>query len=235
MQPAAYVARRFGLDDVFMNEQIWNALAQMQIEAEQAQRELALLAKKLAKAESLADHDGLVPVLNRRAFIEALQRSISYVERYGGEAVVLFLDLDDFKPLNDGFGHAAGDAALRHIGRLLVDNVRDTDTVGRLGGDEFGVILVQVSREEARKKLNSLASVIEKTPCVYEGVSHYLRASIGLHPITCAEGAETVLARADEAMYAAKKRKRGKAMGEEPSKVSAALVLEPELAISEGA
>jgi diguanylate cyclase (GGDEF)-like protein len=193
--------------------------------------------KRLAKAESLADHDALVPVLNRRAFIESLQRTISYTERYGGEAAVLFLDLDDFKPLNDGFGHAAGDAALRHFGRLLVDNVRDTDTVGRLGGDEFGVILVQVSREEARKKLNSLASAIEKTPCVFEGVSHHLRASIGMHPITCAEGAETVLARADEAMYAAKKRKRAKSIVEDAAstKVSASMALEPELTASEGA
>ena len=203
--PAARAAERLGLKLKALKPDVRQGLAAMQIEIDRASREIEALKEKLIHAETLADHDPLIPVLNRRAFIAALSRTTAYVERYGGEAAVLYLDLDDFKLINDRFGHAAGDAALRHFGRLLLDNVRETDTVGRIGGDEFGVILVQVSKDEARKKLKTLEDVIEATPCHYEGVEHIIRASIGLHSITKAEVAEDALARADEAMYAAKR------------------------------
>jgi diguanylate cyclase (GGDEF)-like protein len=183
----------------------------MQVELERAEAEAEMLRERLADAEALADRDPLIPVLNRRAFLDALQRTTSYVERYGGEAAVLYLDLDDFKQVNDGFGHPAGDAVLKAFGRLLLENVRETDTVGRIGGDEFAIILVQVSKEEARRKAQALADVIATATCTYEGIEHRISASIGLHVIARAEAAEAALARADEAMYAVKKSAKKKA------------------------
>lgn len=163
------------------------------------------LADQLAAAESLADRDTLTPTFNRRAFLRELHRTMSEVERYKTPAAVLYLDLDGFKAVNDCYGHAAGDAVLRHVGRLLSDSVRSSDVVGRLGGDEFGVILNRATAEEAAAKAEALAALINGTPAIFAGVMHRVQGSIGVHPIAMAEDPETALARADEAMYADKR------------------------------
>jgi diguanylate cyclase (GGDEF)-like protein len=175
-------------------------------------RALQRLSAQLEAAEALADRDTLTPTFNRRAFLRELHRTMSEVERYKSPAAVLYIDLDGFKALNDSHGHAAGDAALRGIGRLLVESVRESDIVGRLGGDEFGLILNRAPAEEARVKAASLAEKINATPIVHAGVSHRVRASIGMHAIAVVEDPETAIARADEAMYADKYARRGAAI-----------------------
>lgn len=170
--------------------------------------ERAELVEKLAAAEALADRDALTPALNRRAFLRELHRTMSAVERYKTPAAVIYIDLDGLKALNDNFGHAAGDAALCHVGRLLVDMVRETDVVGRLGGDEFGVILNHASSEEAKAKAASIAETIHLTPLLFAGQAHRAAVSLGVHQIATVEDPETVIARADEAMYADKHARR---------------------------
>jgi diguanylate cyclase (GGDEF)-like protein len=166
------------------------------------------IAAKLALAEELADRDTLAPTLNRRAFLRELHRTMSEVERYKTPAAVLYMDLDGFKAVNDAHGHAAGDAILRHVGTVLLDSVRESDVVGRLGGDEFGVILNRASADEARAKAWWLSEHINSTAIIHAGVAHRIRASVGVHPIALAEDPETAIARADEAMYADKHARR---------------------------
>lgn len=166
------------------------------------------LAARLAAAEDLADRDSLAPVFNRRAFLRELHRTMSEVERYRIPAAVLYIDLDGFKALNDGYGHAAGDAVLRHMALLLRDSVRESDVVGRLGGDEFGVILNHANAAEARAKGDALSEKINASAVVHAGVPHRIRASVGVHPIASVEDPETAIARADEAMYADKHARR---------------------------
>lgn len=168
------------------------------------QAAMRAVVEALHDAEDLADRDPLAPVLNRRAFQRTLQRALSHVERYGRLSAVLYIDLDQFKAVNDQFGHAAGDAVLRHVARLLLDNVRDSDTVGRLGGDEFGVLLVEAGPAEAAAKAAVLRRIIAETPATYEGVAHTVRASIGWHVLQAPDDVEGAIARADEAMYATK-------------------------------
>jgi diguanylate cyclase (GGDEF)-like protein len=165
-------------------------------------------AAKLAEAEDLADRDALVHVFNRRAFIRELHRTMSEVERYKTPAAVLYIDLDGFKALNDSHGHAAGDAVLKHVGRLLMDCVRESDVVGRLGGDEFGVILNRLNAEEARAKAAFLNEKINSSALIHAGVAHRVRASVGVHAIALVEDPEVAIARADEAMYADKHARR---------------------------
>jgi diguanylate cyclase (GGDEF)-like protein len=170
--------------------------------------ELSELKAKLEIAEALADRDTLSPVLNRRAFLRELHRTMSEVERYRTPASVLYIDLDGFKSLNDAYGHSAGDAILRNVGLILLDSVRESDVVGRLGGDEFGVILNRATAEEGATKAQSLSDKVNSSAILYAGVPHRIRASVGVHPIAIAEDPETALARADEAMYAEKHARR---------------------------
>lgn len=169
------------------------------------------LARRLADAERLADRDTLTPTANRRAFLRELHRTMSEVERYKTPAAVLYIDLDGFKALNDSHGHAAGDAVLKHLGRVLVESVRESDIVGRLGGDEFGVILNRASPEEARAKAATLSDKINNSAILHAGVAHRIRASVGVHAIAMVEDPETAIARADEAMYADKYARRNEA------------------------
>ncbi len=169
------------------------------------------LARKLEAAESLADRDALTATLNRRGFMRELHRTMSEVERYKSSAAVLFIDLDGFKAVNDCYGHAAGDAVLKQIGRLLLDCVRESDVVGRLGGDEFGVILNRAAAEEARVKAASLGARINSAIVTHAGIAHRLGASVGVHPIAVVEDPETAIARADEAMYADKYARKAEA------------------------
>jgi len=170
--------------------------------------ELAELKAKLSEAEDLADRDALAPVFNRRAFLRELHRTMSEVERYKTPAAVIYIDLDGFKAVNDEYGHSAGDAVLRHVGLLLADSVRESDIVGRLGGDEFGIILNRATAEEASAKAQSLSEKINSSAILYAGVPHRIRASVGVHPIAMVEDPETAIARADEAMYAEKHARR---------------------------
>lgn len=166
------------------------------------------LKAQLAAAEELADRDALAPVFNRRAFLRELHRTMSEVERYKTPASVIYIDLDGFKAVNDAYGHSAGDAVLRHVGLLLLDSVRESDVVGRLGGDEFGIILNRASAEEGAVKAQTLSDKINSSAILYAGVPHRIRASVGVHAIAMVEDPETAIARADEAMYAEKHARR---------------------------
>jgi diguanylate cyclase (GGDEF)-like protein len=197
---------RFGLKRRDLSPAGFEALTALALECD-------ALAARLAEAESLADRDALAPVFNRRAFLRELHRTMSEVERYGTPAAVIFIDLDGFKALNDAYGHAAGDAVLRHVGRFLLDSVRESDVVGRLGGDEFGVILNRAKADEARAKARMLSEALNTTAMMFAGVAHRVHASLGVHPIAKLEDPEVAIARADEAMYIEKHARRGQAQG----------------------
>lgn len=164
-------------------------------------QEVARLQARLEEAESLADTDVLAPVLNRRAFLRELNRIIAFVGRYQSSAALLYFDLDGFKGVNDRFGHAAGDAALRTVAGRLLAHVRESDIVGRLGGDEFAVILVQVEEAAARAKAEALAGVLAADPVAFDGVEIAVQATCGLCMLEAGLAAEQALSRADAAMF----------------------------------
>ena len=135
-------------------------LARLHAEREAMQRELEDARAKIAQLERLADEDSLAPIANRRAFVRELSRMIAFTRRYGPPSSVIYFDVNGMKQINDTHGHPAGDAALRHVAEILSKNVRESDIVGRLGGDEFGVILAQTSQEQANAKAVALAQAI---------------------------------------------------------------------------
>jgi len=159
---------------------------------------------RIEELERLADTDPLTPTMNRRAFIRELNRTASFIGRYGGNAWLLFLDLDRMKAINDGYGHAAGDEALKVTADTLLENLRSSDAVGRLGGDEFGVILRQADEETARTKAESLMTGIGGRHIASAGDDIALSVSCGIAQIVPGINIEEILEDADNAMYAVK-------------------------------
>ena len=165
------------------------------------ERRLARAADRIAELEQLADVDPLLPVLNRRAFTRELSRTMSTAQRYDSQAGFLFLDVDNLKRINDTFGHEAGDAALRHIACAVLASVRASDTVGRLGGDELGIILKRTDLASAERKATHLMREIGENPLDWNGTSIALSASCGACAIATEEEVSQVIMRADQAMY----------------------------------
>lgn len=155
----------------------------------------------------LAEHDPLTGLLNSRRFIAELNRWIAHDSRYGDQGAVLLLDVDHFKDVNDGFGHAAGDAVIARLGDLLRERVRGTDAVGRLGGDEFSVVLPRATEEQAvTLAVALLKKVREELVVARRGRTMSVSVSIGISHFGAGfdlDG-EQVLADADAAMYEAK-------------------------------
>jgi diguanylate cyclase (GGDEF)-like protein len=153
---------------------------------------------------SLVQEDPLTGLLNRRGFFRDLARAAAHRVRYGTDIAILLSDLDSFKLINDIHGHDAGDKALVHVADLLRSNVRSSDSVGRLGGDEFGLVLWHADMAAAQQKARSLEALVAGSPLALGGVTLALGCSIGIAALEGTETAEDALARADRAMYARK-------------------------------
>ncbi len=163
-----------------------------------------IVLRLVLRIQRLTRHDPLTDALNRRAFAEALERAQAGLRR-GQAYALLMLDLDHFKPLNDSLGHAAGDAALCAVAACLRGALRSTDSLGRLGGEEFCVLLSPVEPGSARQVAQRLCERLQALDFRWEGRPWPLSASIGLALARPEDReAEAVLRRADAAMYAAK-------------------------------
>jgi diguanylate cyclase (GGDEF)-like protein len=158
----------------------------------------------------LAFHDPLTLLANRNLFRDRVQHAMSLAQRRGQRIAVMFLDLDNFKNVNDSLGHDAGDRLLQAAAQRLVQCTRSCDTVSRLGGDEFAILLEGVGTGEDVENL--AAAVIEalSVPFVLDGSEARVAASIGVAFSTAEAGAEELLRDADTAMYNAKARGRGR-------------------------
>jgi diguanylate cyclase (GGDEF)-like protein len=171
-------------------------------------RDLAHMVEQEVVAVQLATLDELTMISNRRGFEVLSNHALSLCKRMGGNATILFIDLDKFKSINDTFGHAEGDHALQVFSKMLRDVFRDSDVIGRIGGDEFAVLLTMTSVVEAQEVLQRLQEVVS---------AYNLRATRG-YKLEYSHGVaefnseqhtsiENLLKEADEKMYKQKKSK----------------------------
>jgi diguanylate cyclase (GGDEF)-like protein/PAS domain S-box-containing protein len=165
--------------------------------------------------EQLSQRDPLTGLFNRRRFEEELRRQLAYTRRYGRGGALLVIDLDRFKQINDELGHAAGDEALREVARVLSDNLRASDTIGRngddavvarLGGDEFVVLLPEADEAGATAVAERLAATLRRSALTIDGHRLQLRISVGiaLFDEYGLPGEQELFAAADRAMYVVK-------------------------------
>lgn len=165
----------------------------------------------IAELELRADIDPLLDIFNRRGFERELKRSLAYVKRYGTAAVLVYIDLDGFKAVNDAHGHAAGDALLKAVARELTGHVRASDLVARLGGDEFGVLMWNVAEPNAAARAGDLEQRIEALRVAQGAAELSVGASAGVAALHGDLEAASVIDTADKAMYARKRERRTKA------------------------
>ena len=193
-----------------LTERVREALVTLMSEVESLRRELDRSQQRILELEKLADTDTLSPIANRRAFVRELARVMSYAERYAVPTSLLFFDVNDLKIINDTYGHPGGDAALMHVADTLVSNVRVSDVVGRLGGDEYAVILTHATEEQAQVKADSLSKAIAERPAMFGDKMIPVSASVGVYSFGPGETPLDVLAKADAAMYRRKQARKAR-------------------------
>jgi diguanylate cyclase (GGDEF)-like protein len=184
------------------------AMAQLLAENEGLRATLDGMRARVEELERLADSDTLTPLPNRRVFVREVERVSRHVARYGTPAAVMFVDVNGLKSINDAHGHQAGDAALIHVAAILKREVRATDVVARIGGDEFGLLLDHLDEDAAAAKALSLAAVLASEPLDLGARQLAVGLSVGLTMIRNDDGVDAILARADAEMYAAKAAQR---------------------------
>ena len=161
----------------------------------------------LKREAALARNDQLTGLLNRRAFLEGGGTEVKRAERYARSVAVLFIDLDNFKQLNDSRGHKAGDAALKASGLALTGAVRSVDMVARLGGDEFAILMPEVSEQGISRAVDKVAARISEALAHFQPVS----ASIGVAWFAAPDRSlQDMIKTADEVMYEVKRKGKGK-------------------------
>ena len=176
--------------------------------------ELAEARARIDELQAWADTDFLLDVFNRRGFERELARALAYIRRYRDRAsgALIVLDVDGLKPINDTLGHAAGDAVLKGIVAVLMRHVRSSDVVGRLGGDEFGVLLWNLGEADALAKAAALEEAIDRLTFAFRGRPIAAGASAGVAMLGTDSDTATVLDAADRAMYARKLIRKAAAM-----------------------
>jgi diguanylate cyclase (GGDEF)-like protein len=173
--------------------------------------QLAEAQARIGELQASADTDFLLDILNRRGFERELNRSIAYIKRYHASGALIVLDVDRLKPINDAFGHAAGDQVLKAIVATVLSQVRASDVVGRLGGDEIAVLLWNLSETDAKAKAASLEEAIDRLTFVFRGSNVTAGASAGVAVLGPHAEAGRALEEADSAMYVRKAQRRHEA------------------------
>ena len=209
--PVISAASVLGIPENEFTPKVREAIMGLMNEVDSLRRELAGTKSRLDEMEKTADQDGMLPLLNRRAFVRELTRYISLTDRYNTPAALIYFDLNHLKTTNDTYGHAAGDAVLVHFAQVLTAHVRDSDCVGRLGGDEFGVLLSHADQDKALKKADALAQALETSPTTWNGNVIPVSFAYGAFELKSGDSPDAAIARADQAMYAHKKAQRSAA------------------------
>lgn len=173
--------------------------------------ELARTQAQIEELQATADTDYLLGIANRRGFERELNRAIAYIKRYRAGGALVVLDVDRLKPINDAFGHAAGDQMLKAIATTLLAQVRASDVVGRLGGDEFALLLWNLSETDAKAKVAALEEAIDQLTFKFDGRTITAGASAGVALLDIHSEASRALEAADSAMYVRKALRRHEA------------------------
>jgi diguanylate cyclase (GGDEF)-like protein len=173
--------------------------------------ELSRALALIGELQKTAETDVLLGIRNRRGFDRDLARAIAYIKRYQATAALIVLDVDRLKPINDNFGHAAGDEVLKAVAAVLTAQVRSSDVVARLGGDEFAILLWNLTETDARAKAVLMEQKIDRLGFVFRDRTVSAGASAGIAMLDAHAEIGKALEAADSAMYLRKAQRRHEA------------------------
>jgi diguanylate cyclase len=190
------------------------ALLQQRDNVDSAQEKIRKLQEELSQLSEAVRVDQLTGVLNRRGLDEAMVREISRAQRGGNQLSVALLDIDNFKSLNDTYGHHVGDTALQHLSKVIKATVRPTDVVSRFGGEEFVILLPDTGLDQAVTTIQRLQRALTKQFFMGNNDRLLITFSAGVALLKNNEKEAAVLHRADQSMYLAKKTGKNRVMTE---------------------
>ena len=189
------------------NAKMQNEASSLKKSLEQSKSQIDKLRAHLAEAQEISMRDPLTSLSNRRRFDDRLARELADAREQGTALSLVLADIDNFKKVNDLFGHTIGDEILKMFARVLQDNVCARDTVARYGGEEFAVILPETEVERARQITERMRSQLEGMQLALNGsgqVIGRITASFGIAELGQGDDADTLVQRADETLYQAK-------------------------------
>jgi diguanylate cyclase len=191
---------------------LWRKFTTITLQQRQLEKVNVELQQKQRELERLTRQDGLTGLFNRNTFTELSRSELARAQRQGSATTIVLLDLDHFKRVNDTWGHPAGDAVLRHVATLANTTVRSTDLVGRLGGEEFIVLLPNTSIDLGRRIAEKIRQRLEASVVIWEGNRIPVTASFGVSSTTAEDKRDFdhLYTEADKALYLAKQRGRNR-------------------------
>lgn len=181
--------------------------APLEAENDRLKRELEEARREIARLEQLAHEDELTGTLNRRGFLREFRRAVAHARRYGGALALVMADVDGLKRVNDHHGHTAGDDLIRAVARALLGQVRASDTVARIGGDEFAVLLWNIEENQARLKASRLQTAADLNMGLPSDIAEGAGLSVGVAMLQASDTEETLQVRADADLYFDKMRR----------------------------
>ena len=161
--------------------------------------------KLFEKVQRQATTDGLTGLVNHKTFYDTLEKELWRSRRYGGKIILIMVDIDNLKKINDEHGHRAGDKVIREIGRRVKECVRQIDTAARYGGDEFAVILINTTLMGAKLVAQRMVEIVSSSPVTWKKEDIPLSISVGLAEYNGGSTPEDITSRSDQALYCAKK------------------------------
>lgn len=185
-----------------------DALRTALIALRDAENEIARQRARIHTLESLSITDEVTGLLNRRGFQREMSRALSGSQRRNTQGVLVVIDLDGFKNINDTLGHAAGDAVLLQVARLLHQHVRKTDSVARIGGDEFAILMLDATDALAMQRAHELQTIINSLRAEWDEHVIAVKASVGISALDPNMDLNSLYQAADLAMYQHKQRRK---------------------------
>jgi diguanylate cyclase (GGDEF)-like protein len=207
-QLTAEISRQFLTPEPHSDGERLSLLEQVLDFASTAEQQLAAQNRRIAQLEALTRTDDLTGLLNRRGLEADLARLLAEAARHGSEGVICYIDIDDFKIVNDSYGHGVGDVALCQVASALSDNTRLNDLAARVGGDEFVVVLTGTDVAHGLKKARKLQRALNIMSLQTEAGEVPISVSLGIQSYDGETDLMAVLQIADSAMYAEKRRRK---------------------------
>ena len=191
----------------------WQLITEVLSFAAAAEQRMSEQDERISYLEHLSVTDELTGIANRRGLRSSLGRTLAAAARHGETGVLGFLDMDSFKDVNDQYGHLAGDAVLRHVGKCLKRHTRPEDTVARIAGDEFAMILGRCTSLQGRSRLRAIQREINNSTVHFAGKTIKIGCSIGIQHFDGKTDPSDLIETADKAMYHDKETRRGLHIG----------------------